>query len=154
MPQKPALIKTLKSAGGVVFRCTAGVVEVALIATRKHSVWTLPKGLIDPGETPEEAAVREIREETGLIGTIIAPLGEKSFWFYLKSNNVRCKKSVSYFLVEQTGGDIAQFGPEVDEARWFGIEDAITTVSYRGDIELIRKSRELLQNHGYDTQSV
>lgn len=152
MPMKPALIKTLKSAGGVVYRLNGDSIEIALIATRKHTVWTLPKGLIDPGETAEQAAVREIREETGLIGSIIAPLGEKSFWFYLKSDNVRCKKSVSYFLVRQTGGDVAEFGPEVDEARWFSIDDAIASVSYRGDVELIKKSRELLQNHGNDTQ--
>jgi 8-oxo-dGTP pyrophosphatase MutT (NUDIX family) len=152
MPLKPALIKTLKSAGGVVYRLNSGVPEVALIATKNHSVWTLPKGLIDPGETPEQAAVREIREETGLIGQIIAPLGEKSFWFYLKKDNVRCKKSVAYFLVEQTGGDVAEFGPEVDEARWFSFDAALDAVSYRSDTDLINKSRELLIPHGHDTQ--
>lgn len=137
-----------------MYRNNGEIIEVALIATKNHTVWTLPKGLIDPGETPEQAAVREIREETGLIGVIVMPLGQKSFWFYLKNDNVRCKKSVSYFLVKQTGGDVAQFGPEVDEARWFTIDDAIAAVMYRGDVELIEKSRELLQSHGNDTQPV
>ncbi|HMK43617.1 MAG TPA: NUDIX hydrolase [Dissulfurispiraceae bacterium] len=144
---KPATIKTLKSAGGVVFRSGSGGPEVALIATKHHTVWTLPKGLIDPGEVAEQAAVREIREETGLIGAIVAPLGEKSFWFYLKNENIRCKKNVSYFLVAYAGGSVDDFGPEVDEARWFPIDAALETVSYKSDIELLRKARELL--HAY-----
>lgn len=146
------MIKTLKSAGGVVYRFINSEPEVALIATKNHTVWTLPKGLIDPGETAEQAAVREIREETGLIGRIVAPLGEKSFWFYLKKDNVRCKKSVSYFLVEQTGGDVALFGPEVDEARWFPIDAALEAVSYRSDTDLITKSKGLLIPNGHNTQ--
>ena len=145
---KPATIKALKSAGGVVFRRTGSGIEVALIATKGKSVWTLPKGLIDPGEQPEQTAVREIREETGLIGRILAPLGEKSFWFYLKSENMRCKKSVSYFLVECIGGAIEEFGPEVDDARWFPLDEALSMVSYRSDLDLIGKAKGMIEDNG------
>lgn len=148
---KPATIKALKSAGGVVFRRTGSGIEVALIATKGKSVWTLPKGLIDPGEQPEQTAVREIREETGLIGRILAPLGEKSFWFYLKSENMRCKKSVSYFLVECIGGAVEEFGPEVDDARWFPLDEALSMVSYRSDLDLIGKAKDMIEDNGKDS---
>lgn len=145
---KPAMIKTLKSAGGVVYRRVGAHVEIALIATKAKSVWTLPKGLIDPGELPEQAAVREILEETGLVGRIITPLGEKSFWFYLKNENIRCKKSVSYFLVECVGGAIEEFGPEVDDACWVDIDEALRLVSYRSDLELINKAKDIIEQNG------
>ena len=141
---KPAIIKHFRSAGGVIFRKENTAIEIALIATKNKTVWTLPKGLIDRGESPKTTAVREVREETGLTGRIIATLGDKSYWFYLKEENAKCKKKVTYFLLEYISGSIDDYCWEVDEARWFNIKDAAKLVSYRSDREMLEKAGEML----------
>jgi len=141
---KPALIKYLYSAGGVIFRKTGSLIEVALIATKNKTIWTLPKGIIDKNESAEMAAVREIREETGLTGEIIDRLGEKSYWFYLKDENSKCKKTVTYFLIRYISGDTTDFSWEVDEAKWFPIDEAIKILSYNSDREIVSRAKEKL----------
>lgn len=147
---KPATIKHLKSAGGVIFRKAGNAFEVALIATKDRNIWTLPKGIIDKGEEPETSAIREIQEETGLTGKIIDTIGEKSYWFYLKDENIKCRKTVSYFLLEYVSGNIEDYCWEVDEAKWFNIDDAIKQVVYKSDREILEKAKEKLKDYGRD----
>src|SRR5208283_2507072 len=128
---KPAVMKYLSSAGGVIFRRTATDFETALIATKGETVWTLPKGVIDKGEQPEEAAIREIREETGLSGKIMSPLDTKSYWFYHKDEKIKYRKTVIYFLVEYCSGDICSTCVEVDAALWFTFDEALKKLSYK-----------------------
>ncbi|MGE5239522.1 MAG: NUDIX hydrolase [Chloroflexota bacterium] len=141
---RPATIRHLHSSGGVIFRRSGESVEVALIATKKGSLWTLPKGLIDKGENPPDTAVREIIEETGLVGSVVASLGDRSYWFYLKDENVKCRKTVSYFLLKNVGGDIEKYGWEVDDAKWYPIDEAIAKVFYKSDREILEKAKEKL----------
>lgn len=141
---KPATIKYLYSSGGVIFRRSAGQFDVALIATKNGTVWTLPKGIIDKDESAEMAAVREIQEETGLTGSIIARLGEKSYWFYLKGENAKCKKTVAYFLLEHVSGETNNFSWEVDEAGWFPLDEAIGMLHYKSDKEILIKAKDRL----------
>ncbi|MCL4456824.1 MAG: NUDIX hydrolase [Nitrospirae bacterium] len=141
---KPASIKHLHSAGGVIFKKETNTLEVALIAMKNKTVWTLPKGIIDKGERPEESAVREIKEETGLTGKIIDTIGDKSYWFYLKNENAKCRKTVSYFLLQYIDGNIGDYCWEVDEAKWFALDDAIRQVSYKSDREILEKAKEKL----------
>lgn len=141
---RPASIKHLHSAGGVIFKKEANTFEVALIAMKNKTVWTLPKGIIDKGEQPETAAIREIKEETGLKGGIIDMIGDISYWFYLKGENAKCRKTVSYFLLEYIEGDIGDYCWEVDEAKWFALDDAIKRVSYKSDREILEKAKEKL----------
>ncbi len=139
---RPATLKHLHSAGGVLYRRRHDAAEIALIALKGKSVWTLPKGLIDRGEQPEATAVREIIEETGLTGRIVDLLGERSYWFFLKDDNVKCRKTVTYYLLEYVSGDIENYGWEVDEARWFPIDEAVGRVFYKSDREILRKAGE------------
>jgi 8-oxo-dGTP pyrophosphatase MutT (NUDIX family) len=141
---KPASIKYLYSSGGVIFRKSDNHFDVGLIATKNRTVWTLPKGIIDKDESPEMAAVREIQEETGLTGSIVDKLGEKSYWFYLKDENAKCKKTVTYFLLEHVSGETNNFSWEVDEAGWFPLDEAINMLHYKSDKEILIKAAEKL----------
>lgn len=141
---KPAAIKYLYSSGGVIFRKSEDHFDVGLIATKNRTVWTLPKGIIDKDESPEMAAVREIQEETGLTGSIIDKLGEKSYWFYLKDENAKCKKTVTYFLLKHVSGETNNFSWEVDEAGWFPLDEAINMLNYKSDKEILIKANEKL----------
>jgi 8-oxo-dGTP diphosphatase len=141
---KPASIKYLYSSGGVIFRKSDDHFDVGLIATKNRTVWTLPKGIIDKDESPEMAAVREIQEETGLTGSIVDKLGEKSYWFYLKDENAKCKKTVTYFLLEHVSGETNNFSWEVDEAGWFPLDKAINMLHYKSDKEILIKAAEKL----------
>jgi 8-oxo-dGTP pyrophosphatase MutT (NUDIX family) len=141
---KPASIKYLYSSGGVIFRKSDDHFDVGLIATKNRTVWTLPKGIIDKDESPEMAAVREIQEETGLTGSIVDKLGEKSYWFYLKDENAKCKKTVTYFLLEHVSGEANNFSWEVDEAGWFPLDEAINMLHYKSDKEILIKAAEKL----------
>ena len=141
---KPAALKTQVSSGGVIFRRYDGSIEVAMVAVKGGNVWCLPKGLIDKGEVPEKTAIREVAEETGLKGRIIEKLGEITYWYYIKEENIKCRKTVHFFLMEYEGGDVSNHDWEVDDASWFQIDEALKKASYRGEKEIIEKAREKL----------
>jgi 8-oxo-dGTP pyrophosphatase MutT (NUDIX family) len=133
------------SAGGVVIRRTPDGVEVALAArrTRKGDLaWGLPKGLVEPGEEPEEAAVREVQEETGLQAVILSPLGEISYWYVWDDERVR--KRVVFFLMEATGGDVSQHDHEMEEVRWVPLADAPRRATYPTERGVLRRAVEAL----------
>ncbi|MGO9953223.1 MAG: NUDIX hydrolase [Dissulfurispiraceae bacterium] len=138
---KPATIRYLYSSGGVIFRRLDDHFDVALIATKNRTVWTLPKGIIDKDESAEMAAVREIQEETGLTGSIVERLGDKSYWFYLKDENAKCKKTVAYFLLKHVSGETNNFSWEVDEAGWFPLDEAIEMLHYKSDKEILTNAK-------------
>jgi len=137
---RPAALKKQASAGGVIFRNPEGMSEIALVSVKGGAAWCLPKGLIDSGETPEMAAVREVREETGLNGRIIEKLGDISYWYYIRGENTKCRKTVSFYLMEYVSGDTADHDAEVDSAQWLTLDTARETVTYRGDRSIIEKA--------------
>jgi 8-oxo-dGTP diphosphatase len=143
---RPGPIKRQVSAGGVIFRKNDSLVEIALIAVKRGQVWCLPKGIIDKGESPEMAAVREVSEETGLQGRIIEKLGEINYWYYIKEEEARCRKTVHFFLIEYESGDTSQHDFEVDLVSWFPIDDALKKASYKGEREMVEKAKEILKS--------
>ena len=144
---RPATIKTQVSSGGVIFRKNNDMVEIALVSVKDGKVWCLPKGIVDKGESPEKTAVREVSEETGLRGRIIEKLGEIKYWYYIKEGNIKCRKTVHFFLMEYEGGDVADHDWEVDSASWFQIDEALKKVNYKSEKELLEKAKKnLLQN--------
>jgi 8-oxo-dGTP pyrophosphatase MutT (NUDIX family) len=134
------------SAGGVVYRRTGeGEVEIALASRRTQRgdlAWGLPKGLIEDGEAKEATAVREAREETGLETELEEPLGETSYFYVWEG--IRVAKVVHFFLLRQTGGDVNDHDFEMEEVRWFPLEDALRTASYKGEREVLQRAAKLL----------
>lgn len=144
---KPAKIKYLQSAGGIIFRENPNnIPEVALISVKNRKLWTLPKGMINKGEKIVDAAIREVKEETGLEGNIVRKLGQSSYWFYLKEANLKCKKTVYYFLMRHERGEINSNSPEVDDVQWFPVDKAIERLFYKSDKTIMKKAFSITDN--------
>jgi 8-oxo-dGTP diphosphatase len=141
---KPASLKRQTSSGGVIFRKGPGVVEVVLVSVRGGKYWCLPKGIVDKGETPEITAVREVKEESGLSGRIIDKLGEIAYWYYIRGENTKCRKTVHFYLMEYESGNTSQHDSEVDDAVWFPVETALQKISFSGDKMILEKARARL----------
>jgi 8-oxo-dGTP pyrophosphatase MutT (NUDIX family) len=116
------------SAGGVVYRLADGTLEVALVHRRSPALWALPKGTPDAGETAEETALRETREETGLEVEVDRPLRSISYFFVRGST--RFHKTVHFFLMRAVGGDTTEHDHEFDEVRWLPVEEALRLMNY------------------------
>jgi ADP-ribose pyrophosphatase YjhB (NUDIX family) len=131
------------SAGGVVVR-SGEIVELCLIKPAGRSVWALPKGWVESGETHEMAALREIREETGIEGAIDSDLDSIEYWFFSREDKVRIHKVVHFFLVRFVSGDTSQHDHEVAEAAWFDLEGALDRMTYPNERQIVRKAMALL----------
>ncbi len=142
---KPATIKKQTSSGGVIFRNSRKGIEVALIAVKNKTVWCLPKGAIDKNEDFQTAAVREVREETGLSGEVIDEIGKISYWYFSKDENVKFNKTVYFYLMEYKSGNTDEHDQEVDDAQWFLIDEAINKLTYKGEKEILQKARQMIE---------
>lgn len=121
--------------------------DVALIARSSSSnrrIWALPKGWVEPGETIEDAALREIREETGLTGRLLEPLGQIAYSFYSPRDHAKIQKTVHFYLVEYLGGDTADHDHEVEEARWWSLDEALARLTYPSERRIMEKAKDRL----------
>jgi 8-oxo-dGTP pyrophosphatase MutT (NUDIX family) len=133
------------SAGGLVVDRAALSGRGALIARRDRKgrlVWSLPKGHLEAGETQEQAAIREVEEETGIRGRVIAPLGTIDFWFV--ADDRRVHKTVHHFLLERAGGELSDADIEVAEVEWVSLSDAHGRLAFPDERELVEKAVRLL----------
>lgn len=156
------------SAGGVVLRKTPEGWQMAVIEPQKDSIATLPaatrqktsqkmllalpKGLVDPGEKPEQTAAREVAEETGLIAIPVTKLGDIKY-AYVRSwgDKQRVFKIVSFYLFRYQSGQIDEIAPEmrieVKRAIWIALEDAARKLAYRGEKDMVRRAEDYLKAH-------
>jgi putative transcriptional regulator len=126
-----------RSAGGLV---VAGD-RILLISTQNGRRWQLPKGHIEDGETAEEAAIREIREETGVTGRVVARLQSVEYW-YVEKGPLRVHKEVDYFLLDYVSGDAAAFDHhEVSGAEWFSWEEGVKRLSFENERRVAREAQ-------------
>jgi 8-oxo-dGTP pyrophosphatase MutT (NUDIX family) len=133
------------SAGGVVYRRSDDGIEVVLASRRTRRgqlAWGLAKGGIERGETKEVAAIREVREETGMTAEIEADLGDTKYMYVW--DDIRIRKTVHFFLMRHTGGNVDDRDDEMEEIRWFPLERAIKRAAYRGERDMLVKASELL----------
>jgi 8-oxo-dGTP pyrophosphatase MutT (NUDIX family) len=126
------------SAGGVVYRSAQGRIEIVLVHRHAPPLWALPKGTPDAGETLEETALRETREETGLHVEIEEPIGSVSYFFVRAST--RFHKTVHFFLMRPAGGRLEEHDHEFDEARWVQLEEALELMSYATEREMVERA--------------
>jgi len=156
------------SAGRVVVRHTPEGWQMAVIEPQKEStaslpdnprkktsqkmLLALPKGLVDPGEKPEQTAVREVVEETGLTAVRVTKLGDIKY-VYIRSwgDNERVFKIVSFYLFQYQSGQIDDIAPEmrieVKRALWIPLEEAAQKLAYRGEKDMVRRAEAYLKAH-------
>jgi len=134
------------SAGCVVYRLKNGEPEVALIQPHERKAWALPKGLIERGEPPEQAAEREAREETGLSGMIVGKIDTIKYSYVARweTPTVRVFKIVTFYLLKYTEGDPSRHDREVDRVEWFPIEKAISNATYPLEKVVLKKAKQLI----------
>ena len=134
------------SAGGVLVKTIRGRPAVAAIRPRgkPEGVWALPKGNLDPGERPEQTALREVFEETGVHGHLVEKLGDVKYT-YARRGGVRVFKIVSFYLLRAGRGRIGDLEErmrlEVEEARWLPLDEAPRLLAYGGEREMVEKAR-------------
>ena len=136
-----------RSAGGVAFRSDGPKHKIAVIRTSEEGRWQLPKGIVDQGETPEQAAVREVSEEAGLKCKIVEPIDTIEDWFVASYDGPkkRYHKKVSFYLMEFISGDVADHDHEVTEARWVTFDDALAMLSFQNEKAVVEKAREMVR---------
>jgi len=114
--------------------------EVVLTGRTSDRTWVFPKGTPDPGESTEETALREVREETGLDVGIVAPIGVIEYWFAVPGERVH--KFVHFFLMRADGGDVSLHDHEYDDVRWVPVREARRMLSYETYREILDRAIE------------
>ena len=152
------------SAGGIVIRREKRKIFVLVCQHSQHHGWVFPKGLIgkktqisnlsprgeagkfpiSKKETKEEAALREVKEETGIIGKIVHELSPVSYWYVLKGEKI--KKTVYYYLMEHVAGNIHDHDDEMETVEWLQIHEVANRLTYKSDKEMWEKAKLLLSN--------
>jgi 8-oxo-dGTP pyrophosphatase MutT (NUDIX family) len=134
------------SAGGlVVDRPPGGAPQAALIGRidrRGRLLWSLPKGHVEAGESTEDAAVREVMEETGITGRVVAPLGTIDFWFVAEGRRIH--KTVHHFLLLAQGGELSDEDVEVEQVEWVPLDELSERLAYADERRLIEQVPRLL----------
>ena len=136
------------SAGGVVFRQADESIEIAIVQIVPEMRWQLPKGVIDPGETIEAAALREVREESGIEAEMIAPIDTIEYWFSAEYGGERRRyhKFVHFFLMRFKAGDVGDHDDEVAESRWVTIDEALRLLEFKSERDVVTQAGVMAGN--------
>lgn len=142
-------IKTVKtvSSGGVVVRDGEKGHEVVLVLSNPKRYWQIPKGMVDEGESLEATALREVREETGVVAEVVAPVDTIDYWFQKKNKDgsrTRFHKIVHFYLMQYVSGELVTDWENLD-AQWVQVDEAIERLSFKNAKEVMAKAKVLLE---------
>jgi len=150
--QSTTKVKTMDqiSAGGVAFRWKDSEPEIAIVSMKPKLRWQLPKGIVDPGESPEVTAIREVREEAGVETERLGLIETIEYWYRSVRDGepVRYHKFVHFYLLQYLSGDVAEHDHEIEEARWVSFEEAIEMLDFKSEREVVEKAREMIAARG------
>ena len=131
------------SAGGLVVDTDTGrAAVIGRLDRRGRLLWSLPKGHVENGETVEQAAVREVAEETGIDSAVVAALGSIDYWFVAEDRRVH--KTVHHFLLQALGGELSDADVEVTEVAWVPLADLPQRLAYADERRLVRRATAIL----------
>ena len=145
----------LVSAGGLVFRPAGDLIETLLCARARPDrhgegaplTWRLPKGTPERGETTEETARREVREETGVHVNVLAPITSIQYFFVGHDDGVRYDKTVYFYLMEPLGGSTADHDGEFDVVEWRSYDQALELLEYDNERSVLEAARSLIETY-------
>jgi 8-oxo-dGTP pyrophosphatase MutT (NUDIX family) len=140
MPDPRKKTRNEHSSGGAVITLRDGAPHVALIATRGKTRWGLPKGAVSEGETSEQAALREVLEETGLQAEIVKPLDTIEYFF--RAGDTLIRKRVDFYLMRYLAGELTPQLSEVDDVEWVELSEAIERASFESERKLLEVVRQ------------
>jgi 8-oxo-dGTP pyrophosphatase MutT (NUDIX family) len=135
MPDPRKRTRNEHSSGGAVISTKGGVAYVAMIATRGKTRWGLPKGAVSEGETSEQAALREVLEETGLEAEILKPLDTIEYFF--RAGDTLIRKRVDFYLMRYVSGELTPQLSEVDDVEWVELSEAVGRASFDSERKLL-----------------
>ena len=139
------------SAGGVVFRVADQGREVLLCGRSSDGLWCLPKGTPEDGESMEQTARREVREETGVEVEPEGVVGDIRYWFSRPQEGVRFFKTVRHYLFRPIGGDPSLHDHEFDDVRWFPVQEGLKLLTYRNEARILRLALEMAEEREAET---
>jgi len=147
------------SAGGLVYKKERGKILILVAQHSQHHGWVFPKGLIDQKpktkdkrlETKEEAALREVKEETGISAKIIKPLTPVSYWYNFEGEKI--KKTVYYFLMEYVSGDTKDHDFEMENVECIPMDEVENRLTYKSDREVWKQAKKEIRNSNIEIRN-
>jgi 8-oxo-dGTP pyrophosphatase MutT (NUDIX family) len=123
---------------------------MAIVSVKPSLRWQLPKGIVDPGESPEMTAVREVREEAGVETELLALIETIEYWYRAVryGRPVRYHKFVHFHLLEYRSGDVSDHDHEIEEARWVSFDEAIEMLAFESERRVVEKARAMIAEMG------
>ncbi|KKR81451.1 MAG: Nudix family hydrolase [Candidatus Daviesbacteria bacterium GW2011_GWA1_41_61] len=139
-------IKKELSAGGVLFKEVDGEYYVAVIHRSKQNDWTLPKGHVEPGESLEDTALREVEEETNNKAVVLKKIGSFSYSVEDKEKDITYKRTVHWFLMKSKGDNSHKLNFETDQVRWLKVDEDFSFMNYANDKSILGQGIKLINN--------
>jgi 8-oxo-dGTP diphosphatase len=135
------------SSGGVAYRWQDLDSEIAIVSVKPSLRWQLPKGIVDPGESPEVTAVREVREEAGIETDLLSLIETIEYWFRSTKYGkpIRFHKFVHFYLLSYRSGDVTNHDHEVAEARWVHVEEAMEMLAFKSERQVVEKAKAMVE---------